>query len=289
MPKQITIISGKGGTGKTTISAGLAYLANSTAVLADADVDAPDLHLILKPEIKSKEELRISKKVVRFEDKCTKCGMCEEACRYNAITIDQIHYFKCEGCGLCTYICPEKALSLEQVLSATLFQSKTRFGPFVHVNMTIGEGTSGRIVTAVRKQAQTIADEQSFEYIIVDGSPGIGCPVIASITGVDLALVIVEPTISGMHDLERVLEIAEHFKVKVAVCINKFDLNAKNTNKIVSFCNKSDVKVIGEIPFSKTVPESINLGKSIFEVKKNAVANEIENIWIKTKEILNVD
>ncbi|NHJ47704.1 MAG: AAA family ATPase [Asgard group archaeon] len=287
MAKQITIISGKGGTGKTTFSAGLAYLANGKAVLADADVDAPDLHLLLNPDKKSEEELKISKKVTRIEDKCTKCGICEDACRYGAITTEAINYFKCEGCGLCTHICPENALELEEIFSAKLFNSNTRFGPFVHVEMAIGEGTSGRIVSAVRKQAQKIADEQSLDYIIVDGSPGIGCPVIASITGVDLTVIIVEPTLSGIHDLERVIGITNHFNVKPTVCINKYDINIENSDEIISYCEENNIQLIGKIPFNDIVPKSIVQNKTIFEVKENVVAEEIRNIWNNIQKILS--
>ncbi|NHK32435.1 MAG: (4Fe-4S)-binding protein [Asgard group archaeon] len=287
MPKQITIISGKGGTGKTIFTAGLAYLTQGKAIFADADVDAPDLHLILKPEIQSKEKLMISKKVKRDEEKCTRCGLCEASCRYQAITSETIFYFKCEGCGLCTHICPEEALKLEQVFSANLYQSDTRFGPFVHVDMAIGEGSSGMIVSEVRKRAQFIGKEQALDYIIVDGSPGIGCPVIASITGIDLAVIIIEPTLSGLHDLERVIGISEHFKVKPVVCINKYDLNLKNTNEIISFCKELNVEVVGKISFDEMVPFSIVQNKTIFEVKKNAVAEEIKNIWKNIQKILS--
>jgi MinD superfamily P-loop ATPase len=287
MAKQITIISGKGGTGKTTFSAGLAYLANGKTVLADADVDAPDLHLLLNPDKKSEEELNISKKVKRIESSCTKCGICEESCRYGAITTETINYFKCEGCGLCTRLCPENALELKEIFSAKLFKSNTRFGPFVHVEMAIGEGTSGRIVSAVRKQAQKIADEESLEYIIVDGSPGIGCPVIASITGADLAVIIIEPTLSGLHDLERVIGITDHFNVKPIVCINKYDINIKNSDEIISYCNKNNIQAIGKIPFDDIVPKSIVQNKTIFEVKENVVAEEIRNIWNYIQEILS--
>ncbi|NHJ39342.1 MAG: (4Fe-4S)-binding protein [Asgard group archaeon] len=279
MPKQITVISGKGGTGKTTFTAGLAYLTQGKAVIADADVDAPDLHLILQPEVLTKDKLMISKKAVRDEDKCSKCGLCETSCRYQAITIETIYYFKCEGCGLCTDICPEKALELRQVFSANLFQSKTRFGPFIHVNMAIGEGTSGRIVSEVRKRAQSVSEKQILDYIIVDGSPGIGCPVIASITGVDLAVIVVEPTLSGLHDLERVIGITEHFKVKPVVCISKYDLNPENTNEIITYCNELNIDVVGKISFDEIVPYSIAKGKSIFEIEKNKIADEIKAIW----------
>ena len=288
MTKEITIISGKGGTGKTTFTAALAYLVKNKAIIADADVDAPDLHLIFDPTIDTEEKLYVSKKVVRDEEKCTKCNLCEEACRFNAINATEINLFKCEGCGLCTHMCPEEALTMESVFSANLYQTTTRFGHFVYVNMAIGEGSSGRIVDTVRKRAQKIAKEYALDYIIVDGSPGIGCPVIASITGVDLAVIIVEPTLSGIHDLERVIGVTQHFKVKPVVCINKYDISEKNTNDIISYCEENNIDVIGKILYDDLVPKSIMEGKSIFELSENNnVATEIRSIWEKIQAILN--
>lgn len=281
MVKQITILSGKGGTGKTTVTSALAFLARDISIFVDADVDAPDLHLILHPDIIEEEELFISKKAVRDFDLCTQCDLCGEKCRYSAINATEFFYHKCEGCGLCTRICPENALKLESVLSAKLFESACRFGNFVHAEMSIGEGSSGRIVDAVRKKTEKIANEKNLDYIIIDGSPGIGCPVIASITGVDLVLIVVEPTLSGIHDLERVLEIADHFKVTAVVCINKYDLNRDNTTKIEQFCDEEGIEIVGKIPFNDIVPKSIIQGKSVFEMSKNAVAFEIDKIWNK--------
>lgn len=288
MFKQITVISGKGGTGKTTLVSSLAYLTQGKAVLADADVDAPDLHLILHPTIISEEELFISKKVKRDEEKCVKCNKCGEVCEFKAITASDFVYFKCEGCGLCAHICPEKALSMEPVLSAKIFESKTRFGPFIHAVMTIGEGTSGRIVDQIRQKARKIAEQEKLDYVIVDGSPGIGCPVIASITGADLACIVVEPTLSGIHDLERIFSVTQHFNVKSIVCINKFDLNTTNTNNIINFCEKNNIDVAGTIQFNDVVPKSIIQGKSTFELEENPVSKEIIKIWKNIKAIFSI-
>jgi MinD superfamily P-loop ATPase len=287
MFKQITVISGKGGTGKTTLASSFAFLTRGKAIFADADVDAPDLHLILHPTIISEEKLYISKKVKRNEEKCIKCNKCGEICEFKAITANELIYFKCEGCGLCVHICPEKALSMEPILSATIFESQTRFGPFVHAEMTIGEGTSGRIVDQIRQKARKIAEQKKLDYVIVDGSPGIGCPVIASITGVDLACIIVEPTLSGIHDLERIFGVAQHFKVESVVCINKFDINTTNTNNIVKFCKKNNIVVVGIIPFNDIVPKSIIQGKSTFELEENTVSKEIAKIWENIKAIFS--
>ncbi|MHA1123338.1 MAG: ATP-binding protein [Candidatus Heimdallarchaeota archaeon] len=288
MFKQITVISGKGGTGKTTLTASFAYLTQGKAIFADADVDAPDLHLILHPTIISEEELYISKKAVRDEDKCVKCNKCGEVCEFNVISAYDLNHFKCEGCGLCVRICPEKALSMKPILSAKIFESQTRFGPFVHAEMTIGEGTSGRIVDQIRQKARKIAETKKLDFVIVDGSPGIGCPVIASITGVDLACIIVEPTLSGIHDLERIFGVAQHFKVKSVVCINKFDLNITNTNNIIRFCRKNNITIVGKIPFNEIVPKSIIQGKSTFELVENPVSKEIISIWKNIQTELHV-
>jgi len=287
MPKQITIISGKGGTGKTTLTSSLAFLASGTAVFADADVDAPDLHLILHPTVIAEDELFISKKVKRDEEKCTKCNLCGEVCEFKAINSSDLNYFKCEGCGLCVHMCPEKALHLESIFSAKIFESKTRFGFFVHAEMAIGEGTSGRIVDQIRQKARKIAEQQNKDYIIIDGSPGIGCPVIASITGVDLACIIVEPTLSGIHDLERIFQVTQHFKVKSVVCINKYDLNKHNSDNIIQFCNENNIKVVGKIPFNEIVPESIIQGKSTFELPENPVSDQITKIWENIRKAMS--
>lgn len=286
MIKEIVILSGKGGTGKTTLTAAFASLIKDKAVYVDVDVDAPDLHLLFKPDILDVEELFISKKVVRDENLCTRCNLCGEVCRYNAITATEFFYHKCEGCGLCVHICPEKALSLEKVLTAELFTSTSRFGDFIHAEMMIGEGNSGRIVSALRKKAIEIAKTKKNDIILIDGSPGIGCPVIASITGATLIVIITEPTLSGMHDVERVLSLANHFHIKCVVCINKYDINLANTTKIEDFCLENKVPIIGKIPFDVVVPKSINAQKSVFEMPANPISNESITIWSKILDLL---
>ncbi|MHA1243534.1 MAG: nucleotide-binding protein [Candidatus Heimdallarchaeota archaeon] len=288
MAKQLTIISGKGGTGKTTIACALSYLSAGQAIIADVDVDAPDMHLLLDPEKLTHEDLFVSKKAVRNEDKCTKCNICGEVCNYGAITADTFDYYKCEGCGLCVRKCPEQALELKQVKSAAVFESNTRFGKFVHAEMVIGEGNSGRIVDAVRSKANKLAaKDKAIEYIIIDGSPGIGCPVIASITNVDLVLIVIEPTLSGIHDLKRVLGITDHFKVTPLVCINKYDINKENSDKIAQYCQENNVELMGKIPYNEIVTKSIVQQKTIFELPESDVSEEIRKIWSKIKEMLS--
>lgn len=286
MTKQITVISGKGGTGKTTVTSSLAFLAREEVVMADCDVDAPDLHLILQPENLEQEEIYITQKVRRIEEKCIRCNLCGEKCRFGAIDAYNINEFKCEGCGLCVRICPEDALYLEKILTGIIFEAKTRFGPMVHARMTIGEGNSGRLVDQVRKKAQEKADTLEKQYIIVDGSPGIGCPVIASITGIDLAVIVVEPTLSGIHDLERVLDVTKHFQVKAMVCINKYDLNLENTQKIEDYCKEQEISIAGKIPFDPIVPKSIIAQKTLLEMENESMKATLREIWTNIKRTL---
>ena len=226
--KQLTVISGKGGTGKTSITASLAVLAKNV-VVADCDVDAPDLHMLLHPQIIEKQPFKGSKLAAIEESKCTKCGLCHKICRFNAIsdklTVDSIG---CEGCGVCAMICPVAAITLKERVSGNAYISKIPQGFMSHALLNPGEANSGKLVTLVRQNAKNIAITQKLDVIIIDGSPGIGCPVIASITGVDAALVVTEPTLSGIHDLKRVLGLLNHFKVTPFVCINMYDINPSN-------------------------------------------------------------
>jgi MinD superfamily P-loop ATPase len=278
----LTILSGKGGTGKTSITASLACLAKDT-VVADCDVDAPDLHLILHPKI-IKKQVFIGSKLARLDKrKCTKCGLCRTNCNFSAITSDfEIDTIACEGCGVCKTICPASAITLNPRHSGKAFVSKTRYGFMSHALLNPGESNSGKLVTLVRQNARNIAQKENQDLIIIDGSPGIGCPVIASLTGVDAALVVTEPTMSGIHDLERVLTLLDHFNVAPLVCINMYDVNVGNTTKVLDFCKENKIEVIGLIPFCADVTRAMINGKSIVEyMPKSGVAQEIENMWNK--------
>lgn len=277
--KQIAILSGKGGTGKTTIAASFAALAMGESVLADCDVDAPDLHLILKPELKKKMEFIGSKTAHIDTDKCICCGACEDACKFDAIEDCKVDPIMCEGCGVCVYVCPEDAVKLEDNLSGYAFISDTRFGVLSHAELGIAEEASGKLVTLVRNNALEIAEREGKDLIIIDGSPGIGCPVIASLTGVDLLLIITEPTVSGLHDLERVLDLAKHFNVEATVCINKYDINYEMTDEILRFCEERGVDVVGKIPFDPLVTEAMVEAMAVVEFKDSEVSNEIKRIW----------
>ena len=231
MTKEITILSGKGGTGKTSVTASLAVLAKN-AVFTDCDVDAPDLHMLLKPKILETQEFKASRVAVIDADVCVQCRKCEEHCRFGAITDQVIDPIMCEGCGVCVYVCPLAAIKLEKRVSGQAFISKTKYGLMSHALLNPGEENSGKLVSLVRKNAKKIAEREKCNLIINDGPPGIGCPVIASVGGVDVGVIVVEPTLSGIHDMKRALNLLEHFKIPSLVCINKYDLNENNTGLV---------------------------------------------------------
>jgi len=281
--KQMCVISGKGGTGKTTIAASFASLAGN-AVISDCDVDAPDLHLILKPEIKEKMEF-VGSKSASINERCTRCGICEEECRFNAIDLKNlsVNPILCEGCGLCEFLCPEGAITLNDRISGYAYLSETRYGPMSHAKLNIAEEASGKLVTLVRENARALAEKYGRENIIIDGPPGIGCSVIASLSGVDLALIVTEPTVSGIHDLERILGVANHFGILSVVCINKYDLNEDNIKKIERHCQKNKVKVVGKISFDPIVTEAMVAGKPVVEFSDDGAAKEIKELWESIK------
>jgi MinD superfamily P-loop ATPase len=243
--KQITLISGKGGTGKTVISGCLAALAQDK-VMADCDVDAADLHLLLHPQIKEKHEFKAGSKAILDEEKCILCGRCIQVCRFSAIYEEEdkivIDPVACEGCGVCALDCPEQAIQMQENISGEWYISNTKFGPLVHAQLGIAEENTGKLVTLVRQNARTIAQKNGLNLIVIDGPPGIGCPVIAAITGVDLVVVVTEPTLSAISDLDRVLTLTRHFGIETIVLINKNDINYENTEKIESFCQKKNIK-----------------------------------------------
>jgi len=279
--KQIVVISGKGGTGKTVITGVLAALAKNK-VMADCDVDAADLHLLLQPKIKERHDFRSGLSASIDKKICQQCGKCIEVCRFNAISDSfMIDPVSCEGCGFCSHICPVNAIKMEENLAGEWFISDTRFGPMVHAKLGIAEENSGKLVSLVRKQAKELAEKNNCNWVIIDGAPGIGCPVIASLSGIDCALVVTEPTLSGLHDAERVIEVAKHFQVPPQLIINKYDLNSEMSDKIEEYCRKNEVPLIGKIKFDKTVVEAMVEGKTIMEYKDTPVKNQIRWIWEK--------
>ena len=281
--KQITVISGKGGTGKTTLVGSFAALAENK-VIVDCDVDAPDLHLLLHPELIKKEEFKGVKVAVMDKTLCTECGTCEETCRFNAIASTEesgyaINPARCEGCGACVFTCPQEALMLKERVSGYAFISKTNYGTMVHAQLNIAEEASGKLVTVVRNNAQQVAEKEGCELILIDGSPGIGCPVIASLTGVDLALIVTEPTLSGLHDLERIMDVTRHFGIASAVCINKYDINEENSKRITEFCRQRGIQVVGNIPYDSVVTEAMVAGMPVVEFSGGVVSDAIKDVW----------
>jgi len=284
--KQLTVISGKGGTGKTTLTAAFASLAEGK-VLADCDVDAADLHLILNPTVKRREPFSGGRSPVVDSESCTKCGICTEVCRFDAIEDGVVDVIACDHCALCAYACPENAIAMEEDCNGEWFVSETDYGPMVHARLGMGEENSGKLVTVVRKEASEIAKERNLDLVIIDGPPGIGCPVIASVAGVDLVLVVVEPTLSGIHDMERILGLAEHFKIPALACINKYDINLINAKEIRRYCDRNDVEVVGMVPFDSKVIEALVHRKSVIEHSCGDVTREVINIWENVRDHLS--
>ena len=287
--KELVIISGKGGTGKTSMVAAFASLAQNK-VLCDADVDAADLHLLMHPHVEENHDFQVGNTAVINPELCTECGLCQELCKWNAINSDFcVDSLECEGCGVCVYFCPEKAIEFPVNTCGEWYISDTRFGPMVHARLGIAEENSGKLVTLVRMEAKKLAEEKDLGLIITDGPHGIGCPVIASIGGASAVLIVTEPTVSGRHDMERVTQLAAHFNVPAMMCVNKFDLNTEQTSQIEEFAVEKKVKVLGRIPFDPIFTKSMVQGQTIFEYNKGSESGQaIRLIWESVSEILNL-
>ena len=283
--QEIVILSGKGGTGKTTIVASFAVLARDK-VLVDCDVDAADLHLLLQPDIKKNEEFWSGKTAYIDKKYCTGCGICEQVCRFDAIRNFKVDPVSCEGCGFCFHVCPEDTIRMENNLSGEWFICDTKYGPLVHARLGIAQENSGKLVALVRQEARKLAQEQGLGYILSDGPPGIGCPVISSLSGANLVLAVTEPTLSGMHDLDRVLGVCQHFGVPALVCINKYDINEENTSDIEKFCEAMGVEVISKLPFDNVVTEALVKGLPVVEYCEDGITREIENLWKRLSSAL---
>jgi MinD superfamily P-loop ATPase len=286
--KEITILSGKGGTGKTSITAALASVARN-AVFCDNDVDAADLHLIFNPIQKEEHSFSSSWDVEIDTEKCTQCNICKDYCRFEAIHTSKneeltINHFKCEGCRLCERVCPENAICSKQNKNNYWYVSDTRFGTLVHAKMGPGEENSGKLVTQVRKRARELAEEYQLEYIVNDGPPGIGCAAISSISGTSLVLLVIEPTKSGLHDAKRLIELVESFHIPLMTVLNKSNINTDIANQIEDFLQTKQIKLLAKVPFDKEMVESMVEGKTILEYNPaSEISNDIKQIWQSIK------
>ena len=315
--KELVVISGKGGTGKTSIVASFAAQAGRV-VTSDCDVDAADLHLLLEPKIEKRSLFSGGKVATIIPNLCNGCGKCEELCRYDAVvkidseaaakfkmffgkearkgkhgsarhgrhalyTIDKI---TCEGCGVCAYFCPRDAISFEDEENGEWYVSSTRFGPMTHARLLPGAENSGKLVTIVRNEARRLAEESGIELVLIDGSPGIGCPVIASVSGADLAVVVTEPTMSGLHDLERIVELTHHFDIETAVVVNKYDINEDIAIDIEEFAKRNRIGMLGGIRYDEAVTRAQIEGATVVEFSNGSASRDIRRIWKVVEKLI---
>ncbi|MFH0921326.1 MAG: 4Fe-4S dicluster-binding protein [Fibrobacterota bacterium] len=286
--KEIVIVSGKGGTGKTSLTASFAALCMGKAVFADCDVDAADIHLILNPDIKKRTAFKSGHKAVIRRSQCIGCGGCLSWCRFGAVlrqdiekgeflfTIDPV---ACEGCGVCVRFCPIQAIDFAEPACGEWYISDTRFGPLVHARLGVGAENSGKLVTLVRNEAKGVTHEKGAEYLLIDGAPGIGCPVIASLIAADLAIIVTEPTVSGDHDLRRIVQLTKQLGTPAMICINKWDINPDAANTIRQFAEKAGVPVVGVIRYDKAATDSQRVGKAVVEHRQGGMADDIRAVW----------
>ena len=276
---EFAVVSGKGGTGKTSLTAAFISLAGNVTI-ADADVDAPDLHILLKPDILQKTEFLGMKRAYIDLDKCTYCDICRVNCRFNAIDENfVVDPTACEGCNLCYHLCPVQAIEMRDTVAGYWYVSETRYGKMVHGMLEVGEENSGKLVTIIRKQALFLAQTDGTDYLIIDGPPGTGCPVNSTLSGLKYGIVVTEPTQSGLFDMKRILDLMDHFSVKPFVIINKYDLNLEKTSEIERFLDEKGIFYLGRIPFDPVMTEAQLKGLSVVEMGNNPVSREIRKIW----------
>ncbi len=296
--REIAVISGKGGTGKTSVSGSLAFTTQNK-IMVDCDVDAADLHLILKAQTGISKEFIGGQKAEIIEAACTDCGICTDFCRFDAVkerseavyganTNKYIDEIACEGCGVCTEFCPENAIKMKDHLSGHWFVSQTRYGPLVHAKLGIAEANSGKLVSVLRKAARDMASKNRMDLILIDGSPGIGCPVISSLTGIDYALIVSEPTVSALHDMQRLIELTEHFGIKAGICINKYNINPRLCDEIEKFVTPKNIKVLSRIPYDTDFIKAQIKGVPYAEYKADG-AKLMAELWENINEDINTN
>jgi MinD superfamily P-loop ATPase len=294
---ELVVVSGKGGTGKTSLVGSLAALSRNK-VLVDCDVDAADLHLILRNNVKKTTKFIAGKRAYIIDEKCTNCGICIDYCRFDAIKneLDSgntgeercwIDEYACDGCGVCVRHCAEQAIDFREVVSGEWYLSDTPYGPLVHARLGIAQANSGKLVSVLRQEARLLADVRGLDLIIVDGPPGIGCPVIASITGTGYVLVVTEPSMSALHDMERLLQLTAHFGIKTGICINKADINPEISDRIEEKARKSNLPVLGRIPHDEAVIKAQVNRKSVVENGDCPAARDIRILWERIKDAIS--
>ncbi len=289
---EIVVISGKGGTGKTSITASIAYLGGSDIVVADCDVDAADMHLLMQPDFAKSEDFYSGVIAEINQDECIKCGKCKDVCRFNAVPIVNEQYtiseLNCEGCDYCARVCPTDAITMVKQNVGKVHISDTKAGnKMVHAELGIGADNSGKLVAKVKKEAKLLAEKTNKDYIIIDGSPGVGCPVVSSLSGANFVVLVTEPSLSGLHDLERVYQLVKKFKIKAGCIINKSDINIDVSNKIKEFLKKEDIVNIASLPYDETFTKAMTVGQTIVEYGDSVLKDTIIESWDKIKEIVS--
>jgi len=290
--KEIVVISGKGGTGKTSITASFAVLGGKDVVIADCDVDAADMHILLQAENIKSEDFYSGELAVIDQNICTQCGKCFDICRFDAINvtngIHSVNEISCEGCGYCARVCPVDAITNISLNVGKWHIANTRFNqPFIHAKLGIGADNSGKLVAHVKNIAKEIAEEYKRPYIIVDGSPGVGCPVVSSLSGAHFVVLVTEPTVSGLHDLKRVYELVKKFHIKAGCIINKSDLNPDKTNEIKAFLKSEEIIHLSDLPYDESFTKAMTNCQTIVEIENNEIKEILSKTWNKIKQILS--
>jgi len=297
---ELVIVSGKGGTGKTSIVGSLATLSQDK-VMVDCDVDAADLHLILNNKIRKTTEFIGGKQASIIDEMCTNCGICVDYCRFDAIKYENgtegadrerhwIDKHACDGCAVCVRHCPEQAIDFKDVISGEWYLSDTPYGPLVHARLGISQANSGKLVSLLRQQARMLAEKNGLDMVIIDGPPGIGCPVIASTTGAGYVLIVTEPSMSALHDMKRLVQLTAHFGIRTGICINRFDINTDISSQIEEFAKEQKIEVLGKIPYDREVTNAQLAGTTVTEYSTGAVTDSIKLLWSNLKDRLkNID